>query len=191
MQQQQQQSAEYDLLAVFGDEGKADAAEAKLHKEGFSEDEVYRLTSRSVVGGEFREHGPNRERRAVFLQTSRGGPNPAVVVLLAVLCGVILGGILFAAHFAFTALPEIPATLGGVAAGIIVGIILGLLMRGRVRGAIGQDLAKASAASKRAGPDERNVIALRLPDVENIARKSRARAILLNNGGKLDRSVGR
>src|SRR5713101_33011 len=112
MQQQQQQSAEYDLLAVFGDEGKADAAEAKLHKEGFSEDEVYRLTSRSVVGGEFREHGPNRERRAVFLQTSRGGPNPAVVVLLAVLCGVILGGILFAAHFAFAALTEIRVPWG-------------------------------------------------------------------------------
>jgi hypothetical protein len=188
---QQQQSAEYDLLAVFSDESKADAAETKLHKEGFGEDEVYRLTSRAVVGGEFREHGPNRERRDVFLQTSRSGPNLAVVVLLAVLCGVILGGVLFAAHFAFTALPEIPATLGGVAAGIVLGIILGLFMRGRVRGAIGQDLARASTANKRAGPEERNVIAVRLPDAENIARKSRARAILLNNGGKIDRSVGR
>ena len=188
---QQQQSAEYDLLAVFSDESKAEAAETKLHKEGFGEDEVYRLTSRAVVGGEFREHGPNRERRDAFLQTSRGGPNLAVVVLLAVLCGVILGGVLFAAHFAFTALPEIAATLGGVAAGIILGIILGLLMRGRVRGAIGQDLTRTSTANKRAGPEERNVIAVRLPDAENIARKSRARAILLNNGGKIDRSVGR
>ena len=34
-QQQQQQFADYDLLAVFGDETKAEAAEAKLHKEGF------------------------------------------------------------------------------------------------------------------------------------------------------------
>jgi len=188
---QQQQNAEYDLLAVFSDESKADAAETKLHKEGFGEDEVYRLTSRAIVGGEFREHGPNRERRDVFLQTSRGGPNPAVVVLLAVLCGAILGGVLFVARFAIPTLPEIPATLGGVAAGIVLGIILGLLMRGRERGAIGQNLARTSTTNKRAGPEERNVIAVRLPDAENIARKSRARAILLNNGGKLDRSVGR
>jgi len=104
---------------------------------------------------------------------------------------VILGGVLFVAHFAFPALPEIPATVGGVVVGIVLGIILGLLMRGRVRGAIGQDLSRTSTANRRAGPEERNVIAVRLPDAENIARKSRARAILLNNGGKLDRSVGR
>src|SRR5260370_16238739 len=107
MQQQQQQSAEYDLLAVFGDESKADAAEAKLHKEGFSEDEVYRLTSRSVVGGEFREHGPNRERRAVFLQTSRAGPNPAVVRLLPLPFAVVLVCILFPPPFALHAPPHI------------------------------------------------------------------------------------
>ena len=37
----------------------------------------------------------------------------------------------------------------------------------------------------------RTVIAVLLPDPENISRKSKARAILLNNKGKLDRSVGR
>jgi hypothetical protein len=31
---------------------------------------------------------------------------------------------------------------------------------------------------------------VRLPDPENISRRSKARAILLNNGGKIDRSVG-
>ena len=40
MQQQQQQFADFDLLAVFSDETKAEAAEAKLHKEGFGADEV-------------------------------------------------------------------------------------------------------------------------------------------------------
>jgi hypothetical protein len=188
---QQQQSADYDLLAVFSDEIKADTAEAKLHKEGFGEDEVYRLTSSAVVGGEFREHGPSRERRNVFLQTSRTGPNAIVVVLFAIICGVVLGGVLFAAHFAFSALPEIPATLAGIVVGIFLGVILGLFQRGRVRGAIGQDMTQVSAARKMVSPGERNVIAVRLPDADNIARKSRARAILLNNGGKIDRSVGR
>src|SRR5712692_6126526 len=105
MQQQQQQSAEYDLLAVFNDESKADAAEAKLHKEGFGENEVYRLTSAAIVGGQFREHGPNRERRNVFLQTTRTRPNLVMVILLAVILGLVLGIVLFVAHFAFPALP--------------------------------------------------------------------------------------
>ncbi len=188
---QQQQSADYDLLAVFSDESKADAAEAKLHKEGFGEDEVYRLTSSAVAGGQFREHGPDRERRNVFLQTSRTGPNSVMVALLAVLLGLVLGGVLFAAHFAFPALPEPVATLVGVVVGIVLGAIVGLLRRGRVRGAIGQDMTKVSTTSKKAAPGERTVIALRLPDPENITRRSRARAILLNNGGKIDRSVGR
>ncbi len=188
---QQQHSADYDLLAVFSDENKADAAEAKLHKEGFSEDEVYRLTSSSIVGGQFREHGPNRERRNVFLQTSRIGPNPVTVILLAVILGLVLGGVLFVAHFAFPALPEPAATLAGVVIGIVLGAIVGLLQRGRVRGAIGQDITKVSTTSKKPASGERTVIALRLPDPENITRKSRARAILLNNGGKIDRSVGR
>jgi len=188
---QQQQSADYDLLAVFSDESKADAAEAKLHKEGFGEDEVYRLTSGTVASGQFREHGPNRERRNVFLQTSRTGPNPVMVVLLAVVLGLIFGGVLFVAHFAFPALPEPTAALVGVVVGIVLGAIVGLLQRGRVRGAIGQEITRASATSKKPASGERTVIALRLPDPDNITRRSRARAILLNNGGKIDRSVGR
>lgn len=182
---QQQQNADYDLLAVFGDEGKADAAEAKLHKEGFGEEEVYRLTADSVVGGEFREHGPNRERREVFLQTSRTGPNLLVVVLLAIILGAVLGAILFVAHFVLTII------LVGVVVGIALGASLGVLRRGRVRGAIGQEVRQVSSAAKKPTPGERTVIAVRLPDAENITRKSRARAILLNNGGKIDRSVGR
>lgn len=188
---QQQQNADYDLLAVFSEESKADAAEAKLRKEDFGEEEVYRLTADAVVGGEFREHGPDRERRNVFLQTSRTGPNPVMIVLLAIVLGLVLGGVVFAAHFAFAAIPEIPATLAGVVVGIVLGAILGLLRRGRVRGAIGQDVTKLSTASKKSAQGERTVIAVRLPDPENIIRKSRARAILLNNGGKIDRSVGR
>ncbi|HYK83844.1 MAG TPA: hypothetical protein VEV19_00665, partial [Ktedonobacteraceae bacterium] len=83
MQQQQQQFADFDLLAVYSDEMKAEAAEAKLHKEGFGENEVFRLASSAVRSGEFREHGPNRNRSDIFLQTRRVGPNPIVVVLLA------------------------------------------------------------------------------------------------------------
>lgn len=188
---QQQQSADYDLLAVFSDESKADAAEAKLHKEGFGEEEVHRLTSGAIAGGQFREHGPNRERRNVFLQTSRTGPNPVMVVLLAVVLGLVLGGVLFVAHFAFPALPEPATALVGLVVGIVLGAIVGLLQRGRVRGAIGQDMTKASTTSKKPAVGERTVIALRFPDPDNITRKSRARAILLNNGGKIDRSVGR
>jgi len=188
---QQQQSADYDLLAVFNDESKADSAEAKLHKEGFGETEVHRLTSAAVASGQFREHGPNRERREVFLQTSRTGPNPVIVILLAVVLGLVLGILLFVAHFAFPALPEPVATIAGAVIGVVLGVIIGLLQRGRVRGAIGQEITRASATSKKPASGERTVIALRLPDPDNITRKSRARAILLNNGGKIDRSVGR
>jgi len=186
---QQQQSADYDLLAVFNDESKADSAEAKLHKEGFGETEVHRLTSAAVASGQFREHGPNRERREVFLQTSRTGPNPVIVILLAVVLGLVLGILLFVAHFAFPALPEPVATIAGAVIGVVLGVIIGLLQRGRVRGAIGQNQPQATIA--RPNPGARTVIALRFPDPENIPRKSRARAILLNNGGKIDRSVGR
>ena len=85
---QQQQDMNFDLLAVFNAESDADAAETKLHKEGFGEDEVFRMTAGSVSGGQFREHGPNRDRASVFLQTTRSGPNPATVILLAVIFGV-------------------------------------------------------------------------------------------------------
>ena len=192
----QQQGADYDLLAVFPDETHADAAATKLRKEGFSDNEVFQLAEGAAGRREFREHGPNRNRREVFLRTERTGPNPLLVVLLAVALGVLLGGIGFALpllalafHLTFFVLPE-PIT--GVAAsvlGIVIGAIVGLLQRGRVRGAIGQDISKTSTPSpiQRA----RTVVALRFSDPDNTIKNSRARAILINNEGKIDRSVGR
>lgn len=193
MQQQQQQHADYDLLAVFNDEAKAEAAESKLHKEGFGNEEVFRLPAGVAQKGQFREHGPNRERSAVFLQTSQRGPSPVLVVLLAVLFGLILGILLFVAHFAFAAIPEPTAAIAGVIVGIIVGAVVGLLRRGPVQGDIGQNTSRANAAPASAAATQGNlrVVALRLLDPENVARKSRARAILLTNQGKIDRSVGR
>lgn len=190
-QQQQQQFAEYDLLAVFNDETRAEAAETKLHKEGFSSEEVFRLASSMVKAGEFREHGPNRNRGSVFLQTRRTGPNPVLVILLAVVFGLVLGLLLFVAHFAFAAIPEPTSAIAGVVVGVILGVVIGLLQRGRVQGAIGQDMSKVVDASRQPAQDDLNVVAIRLPDASNITRKSRARAILLTNGGKIDRSVGR
>src|SRR5216684_1618306 len=55
-------------------------------------DKAYHFTSGAIAGGQFREHGPNRERRNVFLQTSRTGPNLVMVVLLAIVLGLVLGG---------------------------------------------------------------------------------------------------
>ncbi len=193
MQRQQQQQADYDLLAVFSDETKAEAAETRLHKEGFSSDEVFRLTADVVRDGQFREHGQKSDHSAVFLQTSRSGPNPVTVVLLAIIFGVVLGLLALGAHFAFSTIPELTGTLVGVVVGIIIGAVIGFLRRGPVRGNIGQDVARTSAAAtvKKPSQDARTVVALRFPDAENITRKSRARAILLNNGGKIDRSVGR
>src|ERR1700694_3625016 len=190
-QQEQQQFAEYDLLAVFNDETKAEAAETKLHKEGFSSEEVFRLASSMVKAGEFREHGPNRNRSSVFLQTRRTGPNPVLIILLAVVFGLVLGLLLFVAHFAFAAIPEPAAAIAGVVVGVILGVVIGLLRRGRVQGAIGQDMSKVNATSRQPAQDDLNVVAIRLPDSSNITRKSRARAILLTNGGKIDRSVSR
>ncbi len=190
-QQEQQQFAEYDLLAVFNDETKAEAAETKLHKEGFSSEEVFRLASSMVKAGEFREHGPNRNRSSVFLQTRRTGPNPVLVILLAVVFGLVLGLLLFVAHFAFAAIPEPTAAIAGVVVGVILGVVIGLLQRGRVQGAIGQDMSKVNATTRQPAQNDLNVVAIRLPDSSNITRKSRARAILLTNGGKIDRSVSR
>jgi hypothetical protein len=195
--QQQQQHAEFDLLAVFAEESTADAAEAKLRKEGFGDDEVFRPTPGLVGSGEFREHGPNRDRSAVFLQTRRAGPGPRLVVLFAVIFGVVLGALSFGVvDFGIKSLPVLPATLIGVVVGIILGAILGLTRRGKVQGAIGQDMSKVKpletpAKKPQATSSARTVVAVRLPDPENISRKSKARAILLNNGGKIDRSVGR
>ncbi len=189
---QQQQEMDYDLLAVFNNESDADAADAKLHKEKFGDDEVFRLTAGTVTGGQFREHGPDRERSSVFLQTTRQGPNPVTVILFAIIFGLILGGVMFGVvEFAIKTISIPLAVLAGVVVGIILGAILGLLRKGPVRGAIGQDLSNVSAPPKKPDQEARTVIAVRLFDPENISRKSKARAILINNKGKIDRSVGR
>lgn len=194
--QQQQQHANFDLLAVFNEESRADAAEAKLRKEGFGDEEVFRLAPGSVGRGEFREHGPNRDRSSVFLQTTRSGPSPAVVALFTVIFAIVCGGITFGVvDFEFKQVPLVLATLIGILVGVILGLLIGLTRKGRVRGAIGQDLSKVRAPETPAqrsveASSARTVIAVRLPDPENISRKSKARAILLNNGGKIDRSVG-
>lgn len=191
--QQQQQHANFDLLAVFSEESTADTAEARLRKEGFGDDEIFRLAPGAVGRGEFRDHGPNRERSAVFLQTTRSGPGPLMVALFTLVCALIAGALTFGVvDVGLRSVPLLPATLLGVLVGIIVGAALGLTRKGRVRGAIGQERAPtpAPAPTSPQPGDLRTVIALRLPDRENISRKSKARAILLNNGGKIDRSVG-
>src|SRR5690242_18052892 len=113
--QQQQQHASYDLLAVFTDEQHPDAAASKLHKEGFSQDEVHQLEAGIVGAGEFRVHGPNAARGDYFKQTVRAKANPLVVVLFAVIAALVLGGLTFGASFAFPQLPE-PTT-------IIIGVV--------------------------------------------------------------------
>jgi len=189
---QQQQHADYDLLAVFAEEAKADAAVAKLRKEGFNEEEVYQLASGAAGKGEFRDHRSNNNRSEYFLQTKRSGPNPLLVVALAIIFGLVVGGLSYLAGFAFPNLTE-PATLIiGVILGLIIGAIIGIVPMSRVRGNIGQGVSKGSTAPpKERGSSAKTVVALRLPDTDNPARKSRARAILLNNGGRIDRSVGR
>jgi hypothetical protein len=188
---QQQQYADYDLLAVFSDEAKANEVASKLHKEGFTDDEVYQLTEGSVGQGQFREHGPSQTRSAYFLRTQRSGPSPALVILFAVILGAVLGVASFAASFALPTLPEPITTIICVIIGVVLGAILGWSRR-RTRGAIGQQQAVAKPhAPPAAGGGARNVIALRFHDPDNISRNSRARAILLNNKGKIDRSVGR
>jgi hypothetical protein len=190
----QQQQMDYDLLAVFNSQADADAAAAKLNKEGFGDDEVFRLTGDRVPAGEFREHGPSRNRSEFFLQTTRTGPNPVVVILLAVLFGLILGGLMFgASDFLTKSLPIIPSTVAGAAVGIILGAALGLLQRGRERGNIGQKRTQPANQPQPATPaqDALTVIAIRLSNPDNISRKSKARAILINNKGRIDRSVGR
>ena len=71
---QQQQHADYDLLAVFSDEAKADEVASKLHKEGFMDDEVYQLAEGSAGFGEYREHGPSQSRSEFFLRLSAQVP---------------------------------------------------------------------------------------------------------------------
>jgi hypothetical protein len=184
---QQQQSADYDLLAIFPDEPKATETTEKLHKAGFTEDEVHQLTSGSIGSGEFREHGPDRSRADYFLQKQRSGPRPMLVVGLALVFALILGGLTFVSTFALPNLHYL--FLIGVAIGLILGALIGLFWRGRVRGDIGQKTTVPPTA--RQIQATRTVVALRFVDPDNISRKSRARAILINNQGKIDRSVGR
>jgi hypothetical protein len=185
---QQQQSASYDLLAVFPDETKADSATAKLHKEGFRDEEVYQLSG-SIGSGQYREHGPNRARSEVFLQTQRTGLGPVAVILLIIILGLLGAGLTFVATFALPPIHTVTAFLVGAVVGIVLGIILGLFQRARVRGNIGQRIQNQAIVS--VSQSARTVVALRFVDPDNISRKSRARAILLNNQGKIDRSVGR
>lgn len=191
MPQQQQRHADYDLLAVFSNETKAETAETKLLKAGFGDDEVFRLPASIASAGEFREHGPSRDRGSVFLQTTRSRPNPVLVILLAILFGLVLGILLFAAHFAFAALPEPASAIAGAAVGIILGVVIGILRGGRMRGAIGQDLSRVNAASQKPMQGDLTVVAVRLLDPNDIPRKTRARGILLTNDGKIDRSASR
>ncbi len=190
--QQQEQHMDYDLLAVFSNQADADNAASKLHKENYGDDEVFRLAGSSVVGGQFREHGPDRDRSSIFLQTTRQGPNLALVIMLAIVFGLVLGAVMFAiADFAIQTHPILLATLAGAVVGVILGVIVGLLRKGPVRGAIGQDISKASTPTKKPEQEAQTVIAIRLLDPDNIGRKSKARAILINNKGKIDRSVER
>jgi hypothetical protein len=190
MPQQQQQFADFDLLAVFTNREQAEAAASKLRKEGFSEEEVVRPEPGTLVGsGQFREHGPNTNRGTQFLQTTRSGPQSARIILFAIVIGLVLALILFALHFAFAALPEPGATIIGAVVGIIIGALLGYFQRGPERGNIGQDMSRVNAATR--PPDDYIAVAVRFSDPTNISRTSRARAILINNGGKIDRSVGR
>ncbi len=187
MQRQEQVQGQYDLVAIFNEETKAEAAETKLLKEGFHNDEVFRLANSLFRKAQFREHGPNQNRGSVFLQTTRSGPNPAKVIVFALVFGLILGLVAFLAHFAIATLPVLTATLAGAVVGIVLGAIIGYLQR-EVRGNIGQDTTKGTPA-RATGKDDLNVIAIRFSDPENVSRKSRARAIMLNNGGKIDRSI--
>ncbi len=70
---QKQQPANYDLLAVFPDETRAEAVATRLRKEGFGEEEVYQLAAGSAGSGQFREHGPNRHARTFSCRLSEQG----------------------------------------------------------------------------------------------------------------------
>ncbi len=191
---QNQQQVNYDLLAVFPDESKADSAAEKLKKAGFTDEEVHQLNEGSVGSGQFREHGPNKARGDFFLQTQRSGLRPAVVILFAVIFGIVLGALGFVLALSVRSLPGPLVITAGVVLGVIIGAIIGALQRGRVRGAIGQATpppTDQSSVTRKNQGSTRTVVALRFNNPENISRNSRARAILLNNQGKIDRSVSR
>ncbi len=195
----QQQRADYDLLAVFPDETKAEAATAKLQKEGFGTEEVFQLPATIVKNGQFRDHGPSRNRDEMFLQTRQTGPNPLLIVLLAIGLGIVFGGIgfalpaiLLAVHLASFHVADPTSGIEGTVVGVVLGVVIGLLRRGPVRGNIGQEQLRSRevpAPKPATSSGARTVVALRFPADDNISRRTRARAILLNNGGRIDRSV--
>lgn len=195
----QQQHADYDLLAVFTDEKAANSAVTSLEKAGYSSDEIFQLAAGSVGSGQFREHGPDRGRGDYFLQTQRARPALLLILLFAVAFGVLFGGVAFLialllvlVHVLAFTLEPITA-LGGAILGIIIGVITALQRGTRVRGNIGQKTAPATVPTPTptASQSAKNVVAIRLPDPENTRRKSQAQAILIQNHGKIDRSVSR
>ncbi len=196
----QQQRPDYDLLAVFNDETSANAATTKLQKEGFAEGEVFQLPADVAKNGQFREHGPDRNRSEIFLQTQRPRPNIMLVVFVAIIFAIVFGGVGFAVPLLFLAfhlshflLAEPITGIESSIVGLVIGAAVGLMSRGRVRGNIGQATAqnKAPAPVRKPTQEAKTVVAIRFPDPDNIARKSKARAILINGGGKIDRSVSR
>jgi uncharacterized integral membrane protein len=189
---QQQQSANYDLLAFFPDEIKASEATDKLHQAGFSEDEVQQLASGTIGSRQFREHGPDRSRGEYFLRKERSAPNPVLVILLGLVFALVLGALAFVSTFIvppFYSLPIGYVFLVGAIIGFLIGVAIALIRRGRMRGDIGQ--ATVVPPPRLNQQCARTVIALRFADPGNVSRKSRARAIVINNQGKIDRSVGR
>lgn len=204
----QQQSADYDLLAVFPDEAQAKTAVNKLQQAGYTNEEIFQLAAGSVGSGEFREHGPNRARSDIFLQTTRTRPSALLVILFAIAFGILFGGLGFvlalivviALLHSLVILEPITA-IGAAVIGLIIGTATAIQRGTRVRGDIGQNRA-ASTRTPTPPPvpvpvpapssGAKTIVALRFPASDNINRRqSQARAILIQNQGKIDRSVGR
>lgn len=202
----QQQQTNYDLLAVFPDETQANSAVNKLQQAGYSSDEIFQLQAGSVSGGTFREHGPSSNRNQYFLQTTRSRPSALLILLFALAFAILLGGVGFvlalilviALLHTFVILEPITAA-AGVVIGLVVGAITAIQRGSRVRGNIGQNArqrttpapAPVAATSATEAQGAKTVVAIRLPDPDDIKRQSQARAILVQNKGKIDRSVTR
>lgn len=202
----QQQQTDYDLLAVFPDETQANAAVNKLQSAGYSSDEIFQLQAGSVSGGTFREHGPNSSRNQYFLQQTRTRPSTLLILLFAVAFAIVLGGVGFALALilviallhTFVILEPITAIAGAII-GLIVGAFTAIQRGTRVRGNIGQNANRrttptpvpAPATATTTAQSAKTVVAIRLPDPDDIKRQSQARAILVQNKGKIDRNVGR
>ena len=201
----QQQQTNYDLLAVFPDETQANSAVNKLQQAGYSNDEIFQLQAGSISGGTFREHGPNSERNQYFLQQTRSRPSTLLILLFAVAFAIILGGIGFALALllviallhTFVILEPITAAVGAVI-GLIAGAFTAIQRGTRVRGDIGQNARRrvttptpAPVTPATTAQSAKTVVAIRLPDPDDIKRQSQARAILVQNKGKIDRNVTR